>query len=452
MLHSLSCRFKLLVSNGALILILLLSLHTVIGKPILFAAESAPSSIHNYIQREEPEFAWKVRNRHQIEGAKVTELHVTSQRWHDILWEHAVEIYEPAKLDHPKHVLLFVTGGSQPPKPVSEKDMKMGLQMATVAGMRVAVLHQVPNQPLYDGRVEDDLITETWLRYLKTGDDTWPLLFPMVKSAVKTMDAVQELSAIEYKEPVESFIITGASKRGWTSWLTPVADKRVVATAPIVIDVLNFREQMKHQLKTWGKYSEQIIDYTSKGLIVEGEENEREKQLRLMMDPFNYRDELKLPKLLVNGTNDPYWVVDAMKLYWDDLQGPKHALFLPNADHDLDDGREKALVTISAFARMNAAQTTLPTLDWTFAREGDVRSAEIKSTESPVAAVLWSAQSGDLDFRNDVWNSQPMTQTQDGAWRATVVGENKNHIAMYVELQFVVNGIPYSLCSLVERN
>ena len=82
------------------------------------------------------------------------------------------------------------------------------------------------------------------------------------------MDAVQAYTKDPLKAPVEQFIITGGSKRGWTSWLTAATrDKRVKAIAPMVIDVLNMKAQMENQVKSLGKPSAMIHDYTERGLV-----------------------------------------------------------------------------------------------------------------------------------------------------------------------------------------
>ena len=408
-----------------------------------------PPALDDYVSRSEDVFAWKIIDKRKLEEGTLYDVDLTSQTWQGIVWKHALRIHQPDKLDHPRHVLLFVSGGANGRRP-GEGDAAMGFNLAKLTGARVATLHQVPNQPLFDGRTEDDLITETWLRYLETGDANWPLLFPMVKSAVKAMDAVEAIARSQWNGSVDGFVITGASKRGWTSWLTPAADKRVIATAPIVIDVLNFRPQMKHQLDTWGEYSEQIVDYTSKGLIKEGDETPREIQLRRMMDPYGYRGRLALPKLLINGTNDPYWVVDAMELYWYDLVGPKYVLQVPNAGHGLEGGHDLAFGTLAAFFRHAASGTEPPKLAWTHSQQDDCLTLAIECSSKPKAARLWVARSESKDLRQSKWNSRPLSE-RDGRFVGTVAKPDRGHVAFYGELQFDLDGLPYSLCTLVRR-
>jgi PhoPQ-activated pathogenicity-related protein len=419
--------------------------------PATPASAGIPQAIYRYVARPEPDFAWKQLQKVDLDAGTVFQLEVTSQKWHDIVWKHAVEVYEPKRLVFPRHALIFVDGGSRR-SPPDEGDIKLGLKLAGLCGARVVMLRQVPNQPLFDGRKEDDLITETWLRYLKTGDETWPLLFPMVKSAVKTMDAVQELAKAEWAEPIDHFVITGASKRGWTSWLTPVVDQRVVGTAPIVIDVLNFRAQMKHQLQTWGDFSEQIIDYTSKGLIKRPGEKEssREVALRRMMDPFTYRRQLSLPKLLIVGTNDPYWVVDSMNLYWDDLVGSKYIRQVPNAGHGLSGGREGALTTLAVFFRYVAAGKDLPRLSWKFSQNDRQLTLSVTTDATAAKVRLWTARSSDLDFRNEQWESASI-DLKEGKAVASVAVPESGHVALFGEVEFDFQGVPWSLTTLVYR-
>lgn len=414
-----------------------------------------PQSIFRYIERPEPDYQWKKVSEQATDAGRLILLQVTSQKWHDIVWKHSVEVYVPPKVQHPGHALLFVNGGSSI-KPPREGDLELGLKLASACGAPVIMLRQVPNQPLFDGRKEDDLITETWLRYLESGDDTWPLLFPMVKSAVKTMDAVGELSEQELGQKIDRFVITGASKRGWTSWLTPVADSRVIATAPIVIDVLNFRAQMTHQLESWGKFSEQIIDYTSKGLVKRPDETEtpREVALREMMDPWTYRERVQIPKLLIVGTNDPYWCVDAMNIYWDDLVGPKYIRQVPNAGHGLEGGKDDALKTLAVFFRHAAAGKPLPQITWSSESTDGRLSLSVESPSGASRVVFWKAVSEDLDFRDDKWQADevnlPDIRTNLKLKQTVSHGEGK-HLAIFAEVGFEFEGIQWSQTTLVYR-
>ena len=266
------------------------------------------------------------------------------------------------------------------------------------------MLPQVPNQPLLDGKTEDELIAETFVRYLQTKDENWPLLFPMVKSAVRAMDAVQAWSK-ENGKPVARFVVTGGSKRGWTTWLTGAVDDRVIAIAPMVIVMLNLGQQGPNQLKVWGQYSEQIHDYVERGLM-EKVATPAGTKLWKMVDPFTYRDRLTKPKLLINGTNDRYWTLDALDLYWNELQGPEvpgraaQRRPRPESQPRLGDlaAWGRFFVTSSSIARCPSSPGILP-------KEPAEIPLTIRANPAPQAARVWTARSGNRDFRESKWES-----------------------------------------------
>jgi PhoPQ-activated pathogenicity-related protein len=358
-------------------------------------------------------------------------------------------MFVPQDVRHKDTVLLFIMGGSIGSKP-NEEDRQMARKLAAAAQMPVALLHQVPNQPLLGNRKEDDLISETFLRYLDTKDATWPLLFPMAKSAVRAMDAIDEIAQEKHDTKIEKFVVTGGSKRGWTTWLSAVVDDRVIGIAPIVIDTLNFPAQMKHQKDTWGEYSEQIADYTLKGLV-DIMLNHPEQPLWQWVDPYTYRAQLTLPKLIINGANDRYWVLDALNNYWDDLVGPKYVLYVPNAGHSLDGGREGALTTLAVFAQHMAIGQSMPQLSWKHDDDGETMCLAVQSTPKPKAVRLWTIESKDLDFRSDTWKSTDVSADSNGSCVARVEKPKSGHVAFFVESVYELGPLQYSLSTQIRQ-
>jgi PhoPQ-activated pathogenicity-related protein len=412
---------------------------------ILSANSVAPAQLKQYVSRPAPAFHWEHVQTSAVPRGRIYKLRLTSQVWQGICWQHQLQVYEPKDLQYPDILLLFITGGH-----ASEDAVDVGFSIAEHAGMRAAVLYQIPNQPLFGGKVEDALIAYTFVQYLHTGDATWPLLFPMVKSVIKAMDVLQAFAPRGWGRRVNRFVVAGVSKRGWTTWLTAATgDPRVVAIAPMAIDTLNMMAQMKHQLADYGAFSQEIDDYVDAGLLKPSVvESPAGRRLWRMVDPYTYRQHLTLPKLIVRGTNDPYWTEDALNLYWNGLRGGKWILYVPNAGHDMEQDRERVYDAAGAFARHVASQTPMPQLTWKYARHrGNVRLI-IRADQPPQAARLWVAHSASLDFRPSHWRSSPMQQ--EGS---EFVGESrkpaKDNVALFGEVDYRFDGRPYTLSTQV---
>lgn len=414
------------------------------------SAPEVPSALRDFVASKDDSFSWKVVDRQEVGDARSYDVELISQTWQDISWKHDLLIFQPAKLKHPDHVLLYITGGNNKNKPKPD-DRLMGMSLASLAGTRVAFLFQVPNQPLLGGRFEDDLITDTFLFHLATKDARWPLLFPMVKSAVKAMDCLEQVADQEWKSPVKGFVVSGASKRGWTTWLTGATDHRVKGIAPVVIDTLNMRKQMDYQFETWGQYSEQIIDYERKGLIQKLKDDDAAiEPLWHWVDPYTYRHQLKLPKLIVNGTNDRYWTVDALNNYWDGLEGEKHIRYVPNAGHNLKGGREGAFATLAAFVQHVALGKSFPAVDWKHETSSGKYRLTIQSKVAPSVVKLWTAESDTKDFRESEWKSRAL-KANDSRYVGEVAPQDGKHVALFGEMEFRLDELNYSLSTQLRR-
>jgi len=371
---------------------LILSLCLVIATPLFAGA------LDDYVKKPDTNFSWTIVTNRDFKAVTVTQLKLTSQQWRESTWTHHMQVVRPEKVRNPQIGFLFITGDGD-----GKSSVEMLKILAERAGAVAAVVTKVPNQPLYDGKKEDALIAYTFDQYIKTGDESWPLLFPMAKSAVRAMDAVQEFAQKTSNQKIEGFVVAGASKRGWTTWLTGAVDLRVKGIAPMVIDMLNMKAQVNWAEKVYGKQSEQIHDYTDLNLIGRIDDPPM-KKLRSWVDPYSYRQRYNMPKLLLLGTNDRYWTVDSLRHYWSDLPGPKLIFQTPNAGHNLGGGKE-ATQTLAAFFEIIADGKELPKMEWEF-HTGSKAEIDVVVSQPAKEVHLWTADSADRDFRDDNWTSQ----------------------------------------------
>lgn len=394
------------------------------------------TALENYLHNGDLSYRWEVIETTQIAGVKTYHLLLTSQTWRETAWTHQLSIFVPAKITH-QGALLMITGGSNSngaPDWVGETGEHYLLsQIAQKSRAVTALVRQVPNQPLYDSLQEDALVAYTLYNFMQDGDMTWPLLFPMTKSAIRAMDAVTEFCAEELQTKIGGFLVTGGSKRGWTTWLAAAQDDRVMAAAPMVIDVLNFPVSLLYQTKVFGSYSDQINDYDEAG-ILQLLESEQGKQIVEMIDPYSYRHRLSMPKLLIMATNDHYWVTDNVKNYIDSIPGINRLRYIPNAGHNMNGG-EEAMETVGAFFASLFSDRIFPMCTWQSSTHNHHLKIEIDmSRDGLVGAELWKSASSSRDFRQSTWESTPVELPQEGNITLEVPLTKEGYEACYVNL------------------
>ncbi|MCH8923601.1 MAG: PhoPQ-activated pathogenicity protein [Planctomycetes bacterium] len=408
-----------------------------------------------YVAKPDDSFRWVKRRDGKLGKTSYAELILTSQTWRGIVWKHQLFILRPSTTDkNNSHALLFIAGGrwsdeleNAPRQERLPREAALFAALAEQLGSPVAVLLQVPRQPIFDGKFEDEIISFTFEKFLRTGEEDWPLLLPMVKSAVRGMDAAQQFAQKEWSHRLATFTVAGASKRGWTTWLTGAVDRRAVAIAPIVIDMLNMARQMQHQKKVWGGYSEQIKDYTELGLQ-ERLNTPPGKRLMQIVDPYSYLDSLKQPKLILIGTNDRYWPLDALNHYWSDLQGDKYILYVPNNGHSLRDFA-RVIGTINALHQSAAGRMKLPKLSWKLDEDDGGVHLSLQSDQKPRKVRAWVADSESRDFREAKWESFPARANNKGH-EYKLARPAKGYRAIFGEAVFDADGTPYFLSTNVK--
>ena len=410
------------------------------------------TALDRYVAAPDANFSWKVLKPLSAEGVSATMLEMASQKWlteaevQRPLWTHWLTVVRPEKVTSDV-ALLFITGGSLERQPPSTPPAWL-VSAARDTGTFTAELRLVPNQPVVfmddpakKPRTEDDFIAYTWDKYLRTGDEKWPARLPMTKSAVRAMDAVTQFAASAEggNHKVARFVVSGASKRGWTTWTTAAVDKRVIAIAPAVIDMLNVEPSFVHHYRAYGAWSDAVKDYTEHG-IMDWMGTPQFRALMKIEEPYEYRDRLTMPKFMLNASGDQFFLPDSSQFYFDDLKGEKYLRYVPNTSHSLD--KSDALESLQAFYASVVGNTPRPRITWTNEKDGSIK---VVSKDLPRDVQLWqavnpAARNFRLDVLGPAYKNTPLTPSGPNTWIGKVQPPPTGWTAFFIEMTFAGAG------------
>lgn len=406
------------------------------------------SPLDRYVAAPDAHYQYELVKTLPAKGYTSYIIDLASQQWRSEsevnrpVWKHWLTIIRPDDVKSDT-ALLYITGGTvdqKAPDPVSPQLIATAATTHAVVGE----LRGIPNEPLvFAGetkpRTEDQIIAYTWVKFMKTGDTTWPLRMPMTKASVRAMDTVTAFCATPAggNISVAKFVVAGGSKRGWTTWTTAAVDKRVVAIVPMVIDLLNNKKSFEHHYQAYGFYSAAVKDYQDMGLMNVSETPEYQALMKLE-DPYSYRDRFTMPKLMINAAGDQYFLPDSSQFYFDALPGEKYLRYVPNANHGLNaDAQESMVAFFDAVVRGQAR----PKFSWKFEKNGDIR---VTAVDRPTEVKLWYASNPEhRDFRLEsigpAYKSRVLPAIKN-AYVGRVEKPEKGWTAYFVELTYASGG------------
>ncbi len=428
---------------------LLLSCQKPAESPTVPAAGST-TLLRDYVHAPDSTYRYEIV--HTVPG-KQADYHVLkmySQHWltPDIVdkteWWHWVSVVIPKDTPH-ETGMLWIGGGSTNSKMPVEPNPLI-LAASTQTNSIVAQIHNVPFQPIvfandtFGERYEDEIISYGWRKFLEGGakdeDAIWLARLPMTKAAKLAMDAVTEVAKEKHNKTLNSFVVGGASKRGWTTWTTAAVDDRVVAMVPVVIDLLNLVPSFEHHWQNYGFWAPAVGDYVREGVMDWVGTPEFDRMMEIT-EPYSFRKDYDMPKLLINAAGDEFFQPDSWKFYWDSLPGEKHVMYVPNSGHDIGDS--DALPNMIAFYSSILNKTSRPTYDWKI--EGDRILVKTDPSRRPVSVKLWSALNPlSRDFRIDVfgpgWVAEEITLPESGELEVLLKTPKEGFRGYFVELTY----------------
>jgi len=435
--------------------------------------------LSNYVKEYDNNYKFEVLEEKQGEGYKAYILDLTSQSWHPEktvppVWRHWLTVIIPKQRVKDIGMLVLTNGFSTPETPMSEIPPYF-ISLAVSSKSVVSILEGFPRDKAGIYKTPTQVVHlepaefASWSlkQYFETHDTSWIVFCPLVKTVVRTMDAIQELllKNLRSEIPLKEFVLCSDTPF-FVSWLVPPVDSRIIGLVSINATGFHLEQQIKRMFMDEIEFPGLFAEMDDAGLLPLLETEDGENLLKVI-DPYYYREALKIPKLIV-ALNNEQWhdIVSLSEQVISEIPGPVNWIVCPQ----LQLSREFAFLpqqtlynfttssnthlriydfkdTIQVFYQRLLGQKNMPVFQWEFSSKGDCR---IKVSEEVIECRIWYCSKdkrGTLFHpENKGWRYKVLSESAEGVYRTTIPVEPQQYTAVFAEIVFPsLIGVPFPL-------
>ena len=126
-----------------------------------------------------------------------------------------------------------------------------------------------------------------------------------------------------------------------------------------------------HHYRAYGAYSDAVKDYVDQG-IMDWMGTPQFRALMKIEEPYEYRERLTMPKLLLNATGDQFFLPDSSQFYFDQAARREAPALRAEyrATRSTSPTRSRPL---QAFYASIVKGTPRPEFTWTFEKDGAIK-------------------------------------------------------------------------------
>jgi len=416
------------------------------GLNYAFLSNNSYDSMKDYIESTKNEFSYEIEDIIYEEEWTGFHIKMISGEWldkkkvEDVEWSHYVDIVIPNETIT-ETAIMFIDGGVKDDNYFRLDSVSVGYALKTKS--IIVNIHNIPVQPInflasdQENFVEDDLIAYAWSQFLKRGakkeDIEWLPRLPMTRAVVRSMDLAQEIVAQNNKK-LNDFVVSGASKRGWTAWTTAAVDDRVVGVVPMVIDMLNLVPSFENHFRSYGEFSPAVQEYVNYN-IQDWLGTEKFKMLLSYIEPFSFIDKFTMPKYIINAGSDEFFSTDSWRFYYHKLPGKKIIRYVPNKNHSLDGGYLSEDL-VSYFYRI-VNDIEIPSLNWNLTNKKLIAELDY---EGEYDVSVWTAKNDNgRDFRlweeGELWEETYIDKSANNKYELNLSSNFKGYKATMIEFK-----------------